>query len=102
AGAADHRFQPLDPRLRTLGAEATETIEHHPGRKQHLDGQPDLRLPTGRGLARCALDLASIVEQCSRASIEHLPDAREDRLASLDLEGTHLEHPLELLNRIGD
>src|SRR5207342_1210086 len=85
--AADHRLQPLDPRLRALCAQAAEAVEHHPCRKQHLDSQPDLRLPTSRGLACRALDFTGIVEQRSRASIEHLADAREHCLAALDLEG---------------
>ena len=101
-GAAEHRFEPLDARLRALCTEAIQADEHHPGWKQHFDGQADLCLPACRDLASGALELAGIVEQCPRASVEHLTDASEHCFAPLDLERAHLEHPLQLLHGIGD
>ena len=46
--AAEHRLDHLDACIRRLTSEAVQAFEQQPGRKDDLDGDRDLRLPTRR------------------------------------------------------
>ena len=100
-GAADHCLEQFNARLRTFGAEAIEAIQNQPGRKDNLDGERDLGFPAARHLSRRTLHAAGILEQRSRASIEHLSCRCEEGFAALDLERAQVEQFLDLLHCIG-
>ena len=101
-GPSEHGLQQLDAHRRSLGGEFHEGVEQQPGRKDDVDGQPQLRLPalgqrSGRRFERCGF-----LGQRPRTAIEQLPGGGKRRLAALNFEGFDSEQRLELLHCVGD
>jgi hypothetical protein len=68
-----------------------EASEQQPGRKDDLDGETNLRVPSGRQPFRRLLESVRFVEQVSSAPVEQLAGRRERGLAPFDLERLDVE-----------